>query len=56
MSNDELIKELFDSVADLAGFVDVALSSDKCDVFGFLHNDATDALIKAEQLLKLLKD
>ena len=55
MTDKELIKELFDSVADLAGLVEVALTSPKGDVFGIVHNDATDALIKAEQLLKFVK-
>lgn len=55
MTEKELIKELFDSLADLAGLVEVALESPKADVFGMLHNDATDALVVAERLLKKIK-
>ena len=54
MTDKELIKELFDSVAELAGLVDVAFEHDG-DVFGIVHNDAVDALIKAEALLKQVK-
>lgn len=54
MTDKELIKELFDSVAELAGLVDVAFEYES-DVFGIVHNDAVDAVIKAEKLLKKVK-
>lgn len=48
-------KELIESLTELAGFVDAALSHSQHDVFGILHNDALDALLKAESLLKTVQ-